>query len=258
MSRDPGYNTVTTIGSADIVGNPTGFEDIGDGLLAPTGYDGAGTETRVAPPWDALADPSSDDLIHAGRALWPQGPAWGTPDGAAADDASLLTRFTRVLLSPFEALYARAFSLTREASVTGVNDTLENWEADYGLPGPCGASGSREERLRALEAAVIGGAIITPADFIALAYRYGFRVTLEEPAMFECGFSECGGGHELGDPLEEVYVIVTVLDLAVDYFVVGEGELGETPLFSLGEAERMLCILRQVAPGWVILTLNFE
>ena len=49
-----------------------------------------------------------------------------------------------------------------------------------------------------------------------------------------------------------------VLDIAVDYFVVGDGELGATPLFSLGEAERMLCILRQVAPGWVILTLNFE
>jgi hypothetical protein len=47
-----------------------------------------------------------------------------------------------------------------------------------------------------------------------------------------------------------------VRDLRVDYFLAGEGELGADPLFSVGHAELLLCLIRQVAPAWTIPVLG--
>lgn len=229
MARDSGINTLMTVASADLA------------------------RLYVQAPFDALANPVNDDLIGAGLSMWPQGSAWGTPDGQALPLSSNLARFTRVLLDSFEWLYGRAFALTREATVQGVNELLDEWEADYGLPGECSSEdGSVAERLRSLEAKVAAQKVIHPSDFIAVALSYGFEIEIEEPAVFECGFSECGGEHTCGDPREEVYWLVRIKGLAVDYFRCGESECGYDPLFSLGQAERVLCILRTFAPAWTI------
>src|SRR5438552_2151375 len=81
---------------------------------------------------DALSQPSNDDLVSAGLSFWPVGAAWGSPDGEAVSLDGSLARFTRVLLSPFAFLYGRAWQLVTESSVQGVNETLDEWEADYG------------------------------------------------------------------------------------------------------------------------------
>lgn len=214
--------------------------DEGDGIL-------------IVAPSDALTAPENDDLIGAALAFWPQGAAWGTPDGQAMSLASVLARFTRVLIDPFARLYARAWALARESTVAGVDELLTDWETEYGLPDNCvTGETSRAERLRALEAKVRALAVATTADFIALAARYGFSITITEPVIFECGFSECGGEHETGAPGEEVYWLVHVADLAVDYFECGFSECGHDPLFDLGDAERLMCILRRLAPAWTI------
>lgn len=227
MARDPGLNTVTTTATA--------LADI----------------LPVAAPYDALANPDSDGLISAALALWPTGSAWGSPDGGAVSLSSKLASFTRVLLDSFVWLYARAWTLVRNASVRGVDELLPEWESDYGLPDNCvQGETSVAERLRALEAKVSSVAIATPGDFIRVASSYGFTVTIEEPAIFECGFSECGGEHTVGDVRQEVYWIVHVGDLAVDYFICGISECGLDPLFDLGDAERLICIMRRLAPAW--------
>ena len=227
MSRDPGLNTVTTAASV-----------LADALLVPA-------------PWDALANPTNDDLIAAGLSMWPTGPAWGTPDGQAMSIDGPMARFTRALLDTFQWLYARAFKLARESSVSGVDELLPEWERDFGLPDNCaGSDGTIAERIRALQAKVNSQAVVTPPDFIRVARSYGFEITIEEPAIFECGFSECGGEHSVGDPRQEIYWIVRVTDLAVDYFRAGESECGFDPLFSYGGAETLLCILRKLAPAW--------
>lgn len=227
MARDPGLNTRTTTGSAS----------------APVG--------GVPTAWDNLAAPSNDDLIGGAVSLWPPGAAFGTPDGQAMSLTSLLALFTRVLISPWERLYARAFKLVSESTVYGVDEMLPDWEAEYGLPDACGVDDdSIAGRVRALEAKLMAVAIITPSDFIGLAATFGFIITIEEPAIFECGFSECGGEHTVGDVRQETYWLVTVTDLAVDYFRCGESECGLDPLFSFGEAERLLCLLRQHSPAW--------
>jgi len=214
----------------------------------------------VPAPYDALARPTNDDLLSAGVSLWPQGGAWGSPDGRAIDLNSNLARFTRVLLDPFVWLYGRSFQLCREASVNGIFDLLLEWERDYGLPDTCARDlSTTAERLRALEAKVNSEAIVTPQHFIRVAASYGFKIAIEEPAIFECGFSEIGDAeHELGSIREEVYWIVYVESLAVDYFRAGESEAGIDPLFSIGEGERLLCILRRLAPAWTIPVLALE
>lgn len=233
MARSPAFNTVTT--AASVLDN-----------LIP-----------VAAPYDALADPDSDGLISAGLSLWPQGPAWGSPDGQAVSLDSNLARFTRVLLDPFVWLYQRIWSLVRNASVQGVDELLPDWEAEYGLPDNCvTGETSVAERLRALEAKVMSLAIITPGDFIRVAASYGFSITIEEPAVFECGFSECGGEHTVGDVLQEVYWIVHIADLAFDYFTCAASECGFDPLFDFADADRPLCILRRLAPAWTMPVLS--
>lgn len=235
MSRDPALHTWTYDAS-----------DIDEIVQAP-------------PPWDALSDPSNDDLLGGALTFWPPGSAFGSGDGTAVSLSSVLARLTRALLSPFETLYARAYRLAIESSVFGANELLLEWEIDYGLPDSCGSgTSSIAERLRALQARVASTAVITPGDFIRVAASYGFTIAIEEPCIFQCAFSECGGEHEIGDTRQEAFWIVYVADLAIDYFRASEGECGRDPLFSLGDAERLICILRRIAPAWTVPILSID
>jgi uncharacterized protein YmfQ (DUF2313 family) len=228
MARSPAFNTITRT-ARDIVG--------GSGLPSP---------------YDALANPANDDLITAALSMWPTGSAWGSPDGEAVSLGSLLSRFTRVLLDPFVWLYARAFSLAREASLQGVNELLPEWENDHGLPEPCFAltEQTTAQRMMSLTRRVRADGVNHPEEFVRLALDYGFEIEIEEPAVFECGFSEVAGFHTVGHAIEEVYWIVRVKDVAISYFEAGAGEIGYDPLFSFGQAEQLLCLLRKMAPAW--------
>lgn len=231
--RDPGLNTVTTLPSV-------------------------GATTRDLPaPWDPLAEPSVATLEPAGLALWPRGPAFGSPDGEAVPSTSNWAKLTRALLSPFATLYRRAWLLARESSPALLDQTLSDWERDYGLPEPCiTRAQTRAERIAALRAKVDDSPLIGPGDFIRLAASYGFTIEIEEPAVFECGFSECGGEHTTGDWRQEIYWIVRIGEAETFYFRVGEGELGSDPLFSYGDAEELLCLLLRFAPAWTIPVLE--
>lgn len=227
MARDPALVTITTTGS-------------------DTPDDG-----RVPLVDDVLSNPGADDLLGSALSMWPTGAAFGSPDGEAVSLDSSLAGFTRVLVSPFAQVYARLWSLAREATLSGISELLPEWEAEYGLPDNCvTGETSAAERLRALEAKVNSQAVNTPQDFISLAARYGFTITIEEPAIFECGFSACGGDHVVGDRLQETYWLVHVSGLAIDFFTAGFSQCGLDPLFDIGDAERLMCILRRVAPAW--------
>jgi len=233
MARNPGLHTVTVRPAESVPAD------------------------RVPVPFDQLADPDSDRLIGAALAMWPQGNIWGAPDGEAMDPGSFLARFTRVLLDGFLYGYNRAYLFAREATVSGVAELLPEWEADYGLPDICDDEGqTTAERIRRLASQVMSAGVVTPGEFIRLAWSYGFEVAIEEPDIFTCGFSECGGEHETGACGEEIYIIFRVRDLRVDYFTVDESECGADPLFSFATADRLLCILRKVAPAWTIPVLG--
>ncbi len=217
-----------------------------------TTYEPAADAAEVLPPapWDALARPTIDDLLPGGLALWPRGAAWGSPDGMAAPTDSVLAQFTRALLGGFADLYARLYGITQESRVLTLNDSLADWEADFGLPDACSPATTEAGRRRALLSRVRSAATITPQDFIQLAHAEGYDIAIEEPAVFECGFSECGGHHTVGDVRQEVFWIVHVYGLATDYFTCGESECGVDRLFGQVGVDRLKCLFARLFPGW--------
>ncbi|WP_323011127.1 putative phage tail protein [Paracoccus sp. (in: a-proteobacteria)] len=215
--------------------------------IPPEGQD----EVMPAGPWDALAAPEVEDLLPAAMTLWPRGAIWGTPDGLAPPSDSVLAKFTRVLLVPFVALYRQAWQLTQESRASSLIDSLDDWEADYGLPDRCTAGDtSFSGRRQALLSRVRAVAVITPQDFIRLARQAGYDIAIEEPAVFECGFSQCGGEHTVGDLRQEVFWNVHVYGLTVTYFICGESEVSVDPLFEIGGIGPLICLFRRLYPAW--------
>lgn len=202
-------------------------------------------------PGDSLSAPTVEDLLPGGLALLPRGAAWGSPDGMAASTTTRLAGLTRSLLFPFADLYARLFGLTFESRAVTLVNSLADWERDFGLPDDCSAfDNSLAGRRAALISKVRSVATITPQDFVQLAHQAGYTIEIEEPATFECGFSECGGDHTTGHPAQEVFWVVHVYDLGIDYFLTGESETGFDPLFDVQDAEGLECLFANISPGW--------
>ncbi len=213
----------------------------------------AKVSASVTVPSDALSAPGSDALISAGLSLWPPGAAWGSPDGQAVSLSSVFAMFTRVLLSPFEWLYARAFRLALEANTQTVSELLPDWEKDHGLPEACfTGEQTASQRLTALRRKVLSEPLSHPQDFVRVAADFGFVIEIEEPNIFECGGSECGGRHEAGSAAQEAFVIVRVKDSAETFFEIGASECGVDRLYDVIGASDVLCFLRQELPGWVV------
>jgi len=142
---------------------------------------------------DALASPAPEDIAESIYGLVDQGAAWGTPDGESLDRKSVLARFWLSVADPLAKIYTTIFTVAGESTVCTINNSLVDWEVEYGLPDPClGADPSRAIRLKSLAAKVGSSGTITSADFIALANAYGYSITIEEPHSFECAISECG------------------------------------------------------------------
>lgn len=164
-----------------------------------------------------------------------------------------LALFTRVLLSPFEWLYARAFWLALEGSAQTVSELLPDWESDHGLPEACfTGEQTATQRLTALRRKVMAEPLAHPEDFVRVAADFGFMVEIEEPNIFECGGSECGGFHETGAAVQEAYLVVRVKNSAETYFEIGSSECGVDRLYDLVGSSDVLCFLRQELPGWVV------
>lgn len=210
-------------------------------------------ETQILPaPTDQLAAPDSDRLISAGLSFWPVGPAWGSPDGQAHSLSSVLARFTRVLLSPFEWLYARAFRLALEGNAQTLSETLPDWEAEYGLPEQCfGGDQPTPQRLLALRRKVAAEPVATPEDFIRLAAEYGYIIEIEEPAAFRVGFSRCGGRHKTGKAELETLIYVRIRGSSISRFITGTSRTGRDRLYAVTGTAEILCHLRKTLPGWV-------
>lgn len=207
----------------------------------------------VTVPTDALAAPDSDGLISAALAFWPPGAAWGSPDGQAVPLSTNLAKFTRVLVSPFEWLYARAFRLALEANTQTVSELLPDWERDHGLPERCfTGEQTASQRLTTLRRKVLAEPLAHPEDFVRVAADFGFTIEIEEPNIFECGGSECGGYHQTGAAAQEAYVVVRVQDSAETFFEIGTSACGSDRLYDVVGSSDVLCFLRQELPGWVV------
>lgn len=209
------------------------------------------TVTLAIDTRDVLSEPTVDDLLPAGLALWPRGPAFGSPDGEAIADGSIWAKLTRALLAAYTDLYRRAWQLTRESVPATMVDSLEDWERDFGLPDPCVNSPQTEAQRKArVRSKAAGLATITPQDVVKLAARVGFVVALEEPTAFRFGESSVGwAGDEVSNVGLEQQWVLHIYELPVTQFEFGVSEVGVDRLldFDLGVLE---CAVRPVRPGW--------
>lgn len=220
-----------------------------------------------SPPWpvaastgDALSDPDPVWLAEANAALLPLGAAWRTPDGAAfawdgSSGRSLLGGFLKGLTWGFVTLYQRAFGISEESTPSTIVDSLDDWEAEFGLPSECfGPDHPEAFRRTILLIRFRSQATVTPQDFIDLAAFIGYEIEITEPAPFECGVSECGvdelaGSRDPGGAVE-FYWSVKPNTPPPFYFECGLSECGVNYLTDFVTADKLECVFNKIAPAW--------
>ncbi len=210
---------------------------------------------------DALSAPTTDDLAPPLADLLPRGFAWRTPDGAAFDFSSIMGRFVRGIAAGLATLYARVWSVLAESTASTLATGLADWEAEYGLPGPCvGFDPSAEVRLRALLAKVRSTGTITPQDFIDLAACWNFTITITEPLPFRAGASRCGAGERVNGgavPSEFVW-IVRPAGSAILPFRAGAARAGATRLGEIVRNTTLECIFEHLKPAWTRVVFDYS
>lgn len=207
---------------------------------------------------DVLAAPDDDAMATLLARLLPPGAAWRTPDAASFDASSTMGRTLRGFAAQLGETFRRLFATGQESTASTLIDSLEDWEAEYGLPDPCfGFDQTRAQRIRALLARVRSKGTITPGDFIRLAASIGYVVTITEPRAFGCGMSPCGGSHGCGDAVHYFWR-VHVSGRSVDWFRAGVGRTGVTPLGDVSQATDLECLFRALAPAWTRVIFDYS
>ena len=180
--------------------------------------------------------------------------AWGTPDNQTLDQASVLYRFWTAIGAGFANAYRALFQVSMESTSVTLDQSLEDWEHELGLPDPCMAeTDSRAARIAAVRTRVLASAIVTPQDFIRLAASMGYEVFIEEPRPFECGISECGWTDEIAGSMDgqiEWDWIVSIAGQPARYFEMGESECGIDALTDWEPIQDIECMFRRIAPAW--------
>jgi len=205
---------------------------------------------------DALADPQVEDIAESLYQLLPPGPAWRSPDAAAFDANSRLGGFLRALARDLVRLYRRVFGLTLESTASTLADSLDDWEADFGLPDICFGDGQTASmRRRVLLARVRDSGTISPRDFVELATVLGYQIEIEEPRPFEFGGSAYGGsdqmvgGDDAGNAIQ-FHWIVRIAGVTSDRFEFGVSQYGLDRYLDFNEAHALECVFRRIAPAW--------
>lgn len=142
--------------------------------------------------------------------LLPEGSAWATHPG------SNLRKLLDGLAAELCNVDDRADDALNESDPRTVFELLDEWEAAYGLPGPCLVKpGTLDGRRAAILAKVRRSADQSVAALEAYADALGFEVQVVEPRPFECGRSSCGDALYSG---AWVYVVIVQAPTASPIF----------------------------------------
>jgi uncharacterized protein YmfQ (DUF2313 family) len=178
-------------------------------------------------------------------------------DGTGA--SPVMRRVWTALAGWLSDYYKAAFEAATQAFPSAVTYSLNDWEAEYGLPDPCTSPASGVQgRINALRArfGAQGGA--SPAYFICLAASIGYDITITEPADFICDLSECGGDDTVVTDNGHHEWIVHLIGLGDTWFYAGDAIMGETPLGGFVAAADLECMLRRVAPEHTTLIFDYS
>lgn len=189
-----------------------------------------------------------DDFVTQGVATLPTGPAW------SRDPGSVRNALLRGLLGTHAYAWERMLRLLAEADPRSAYETIEDWEADCGLPDPCiGPQTDLQDRRDAvvMKRQTRGGQ--SRAYYIEIARRLGFHITIEEFKVFRVGLSR------VGDRLyNEGWTHtwrVTVVGRTVRYFRTGASVMGERLV--RWDNTILECVLHALKPAHTILQIAY-
>jgi len=209
---------------------------------------------------DRLSDPDPDDLLPQVIAVAPRGPIWGTDEAGDGTGASpVMRKLWRAVAGWLADLYREAFETAAQCFPSAITFSLDDWEAEYGLPDPCTSPDSGElGRINAVRArfGAQGGA--SPAYFVCLAASVGYDITISEPSDFICDLSECDGDDTVVTVNGHHEWIVRLNGLGDTWFYCDDGMCDDTPLEGFVVATDLECVLRRVAPTHTTLIFDYS
>jgi len=195
------------------------------------------------PTDDAESNPDRATLGAALQRMLPRGPLWRDPR------QQVQPAFWRAVAEPFLAVFTAARDAARASTVvTAPVDSLDDWERDYGMPGPCmpPTADATLRRLRLRIARQPGGA--SAGYFICLAGRYGYAIDIEDGfcpfAASENGCGEAG----LNDD-EDLFIVTATVAGQVRWFAAGDSGCGEVGLGDFPVADDLECLIRRLKPA---------
>jgi uncharacterized protein YmfQ (DUF2313 family) len=169
-------------------------------------------------------------LTEAARRLLPRGAAW------TRSLTSRLTKLLKAAADEMERVFGRADDLQREMHPGSVNELLDRWEKDFGLPGPCiVGSQTFNERLNALVSKFNETGGQSEAYFIARALELGYTITVTYPAAYTW---------QINAPA------VTLIDSTTESDT-------EQPLWTSGNA-LLECVMNRIKPAHSVLLFNYS
>jgi uncharacterized protein YmfQ (DUF2313 family) len=206
---------------------------------------------------DALADPTGDALLPSIIAQTPRGPAWRTDEMADGHHDSFQHRFWRALADPLRDYYAKLWKVALNSTAATLigpedpaNESLADWEHEFGLPEPCIAgvplTVERRKLLLRMKVAAQGGQ--SAAYFKCLALTLGYEIEIKEFTVFRCGEGRCGYT-QVGGPNNEVFWEVFIPSSEIIWFRAGGSRCGKDPLGTFGRAKDLECLLNKWKPA---------
>ena len=147
----------------------------------------------------------AEDYLSQLQALLPPGAAWSR-DGDATITQTLLG-----LAQEYARIDARAKDLQRGFNPADAVELLPEWEAEYGITPPEGASIADRQRAVAYRYSVEGD--IKKPHFVMLAASMGYTIRIDDYTESMAGW-QCAGDELLEDPWR--------------YFSAGLGAAGDT------------------------------
>jgi len=150
----------------------------------------------------------AEDYLSQLQALLPPGEAWSR-DGDASITQTLLG-----LAQEYARIDARAKDLQREFNPADAVELLPEWEAEYGITPPEGASIADRQRAVAYRYSAEGD--IKKPYFVALAASMGYTIRIDDYTESMAGW-QCAGDELLEEPWA--------------YFTAGIGAAGDTLAF---------------------------
>jgi len=199
---------------------------------------------------DRLSAPAQEDLLPQVIATAPRGVIWGTDEASDGTGASPVMRKVWTAMAGWMAdLYKAAFDTAVQCFPSGITFSLEDWEAEYGLPDPCTSPDSGVQgRINAVRARFGAQGGSSPAYFVCLAASIGYEVSITEPSDFICDVSECDGDDTVVNVNGHHEWVVRLNGLGDTWFYCDEGECDDTPLEGFAVAADLECVFRRLAP----------